>query len=79
MQQKITMTKSIFEDILRIREELDSVVETIEIMNNKELREGIERSRKNVKEGRVRKLRSVDDIDAWLKPLPMILAGLSDF
>ena len=51
MQQKITMTKSIFEDILRIREELDSVVETIEIMNNKELREGIERSRKNVKEG----------------------------
>jgi hypothetical protein len=65
MQQKITMTKSIFEDILRIREELDSVVETIEIMNNKELREGIERSRKNVKEGKVRKLKSVDDIDAW--------------
>ncbi|MGA2318373.1 MAG: hypothetical protein ABSG71_18635 [Thermodesulfobacteriota bacterium] len=65
MQQKISMTKSIFEDILRIREELDSVVETIEIMNNKELREGIERSRKNVKEGKVRKLKSVDDIDAW--------------
>ena len=65
MQQKITMTKSIFEDILRIREELDSVVETIEIMNNKELRKGIERSRKNVKEGKVRKLKSVDDIDAW--------------
>jgi hypothetical protein len=65
MQQKITMTKSIFEDILRIREELDSVVETIEIMNNKELREGIERSRKNVKEGKVRKLKSVDDIDVW--------------
>jgi hypothetical protein len=65
MQQKITMTKSIFEDILRIREELDSVVETIEIMNNKELREGIERSRKNVKEGKIRKLKSVDDIDDW--------------
>ena len=65
MQQKITMTKSIFEDILRIREELDSVVETIEIMNNKELREGIERSRKNVKEGKIRKLKSVDDIDSW--------------
>jgi hypothetical protein len=65
MQQKITMTKSIFEDILRIREELDSVVETIEIMNNKELREGIERSRRNVKEGKNRKLKSVDDIDAW--------------
>jgi len=64
MQQKITMTKSIFKDILRIREELDSVVETIEIMNNKELREAIERSRKNVKEGKVRKLKSVDDIDA---------------
>ena len=65
MQQKITMTKRIFEDILRIREELDSVVETIEIMNNKELREGIERSRKNVKEGKIRKLKNVDDIDAW--------------
>jgi hypothetical protein len=65
MQQKITMTRNIFEDILRIREELDSVVETIEIMNNKELREGIERSRKNVKEGKIRKLKSVDDIDAW--------------
>jgi len=65
MRQKITMTKSIFQDILRIREELDSVVETIEIMNNKELREGIERSRKNVKEGKIRKLKSVDDIDAW--------------
>lgn len=65
MLQKITMTKTIFEDILRIREELDSVVETIEIMNNKELREGIERSRKNVKEGKVKKLKSVDDIDVW--------------
>ncbi|MBS3906566.1 MAG: hypothetical protein KGZ49_05965 [Syntrophaceae bacterium] len=65
MLQKLTMTKSLFEDILRIREELDSVVETIEMMNNKDLREGIERSRKNVNEGRVRKLKSVDDIDAW--------------
>jgi hypothetical protein len=65
MQQKITMTKSIFKDILRIREELDSVVETIEIMNNKKLREGIERSRENVKGGKIRRLRSVDDIDAW--------------
>ena len=65
MPEGIIITRSMLKDIIRIREKFDSLVETLEIMNNKELREGIGRSRKNAKEGKIKKLEKLDDMDAW--------------
>jgi len=62
MPQKIIISKEAFLEMEKIREELDSVVETIGIMNNKKLMEGIKRSKEDVKSGRVTKLESVDNL-----------------
>ena len=62
MPRKIIISKEAFLEMEKIREELDSVVETIGIMNNKELMEGIKRSKEDVKSGRVTKLESVDNL-----------------
>jgi hypothetical protein len=39
------------------------VIETIEIMNDRALMAGLKRSMKDVEEGRVYELKSVDDFD----------------
>ena len=62
MPRKIIISKEAFLEMEKIREELDSVVETIGIMNNKKLMEGIKRSKEDVKSGRVTKLESVDNL-----------------
>jgi hypothetical protein len=64
-QRQITITEDMFEDMLHLREELDSLVESIAIMNDPKLAEGISRSRRDLKGGRVGTLKDVDEIDAW--------------
>lgn len=44
------------------KEEMDILVETIEIMNDKKLMEGIERSKKDAKAGRVTKIKSAAEV-----------------
>lgn len=39
------------------------MIETIGIMNDKELMKGLKRSKKDIEEGRVYELRNVDDLD----------------
>ncbi len=54
-------------DILRsmfhIRDELDDIIETIEILNDKELLEGIRKSLKDLDSGNVHELSDIDDLD----------------
>ena len=45
------VSKEVFDALIRIREELDQIIESIEIMNDKELMEGIDRAIKDVKNG----------------------------
>lgn len=52
-------------DMVRLREEFDIMVETLEIMSDPKLMKGIERSRKQAQKGRIRELKSVDEIDVW--------------
>ena len=54
MPEQLLITKEQFNEIAKIREELDSLVETIEIMN-----------KKDVQASRVHILKSVNDIDNW--------------
>ncbi len=45
-----------------MKKKIDSLIETIEIMNDKELMEGIKRSINDANAGRVKKIRNLDNI-----------------
>lgn len=60
---ELTISPDVFNTLVKLKEELEEVIETIEIMNNKELMEGLKRSRKDVEEGRVYELKNVDELD----------------
>lgn len=70
--KKLVMTPEMFDEMLRLREEFDSLVETIEILNDKELMEGIKRSKEDIKAGRVHELKKIEDLDK-------IWAGNADY
>lgn len=61
---QIVIDKQVFVDMEKLREEFDSLMETIEIRNDKELVKGIKRSIDDVRSGRVSKLDSVDKLDS---------------
>lgn len=60
---QIVIDTQVFVDMEKLREEFDSLMETIEIMNDKELVKGIKRSLDDVRSGRVSKLDSIDELD----------------
>ena len=60
---EMVVNKSVFNDMLKVRKEIESIIETLEIMNDPDLMKGIERSKRDVKEGRTHELKSIDDLD----------------
>lgn len=65
MPRQIVLSEKMLRDMVRLREEFDIMVETLEIMSDPKLMKGIERSRKQAQKGRIRELKSVDEIDVW--------------
>ncbi len=63
MKSELTISPSAFNTLVKLKEELEDVIETIEIMNDRELMEGLERSKKDVEEGWVYELKNVDELD----------------
>ena len=63
MKGELTITPDAFNTLVKLKEELEDVIETIEIMNDKELMEGLNRSKKDVEEGRIYELKNVDELD----------------
>ncbi|MBC7091339.1 MAG: hypothetical protein H5T50_05455 [Nitrososphaeria archaeon] len=59
---ELIITKDVYDTLLKMREELDQIIESIEIMNDKELMEGINRAIKDVEEGRIYELKDIEDI-----------------
>ena len=59
MRETITINRDIFEEIIRKKEELDEIIESIELINNKEVQESIKSSKEDIADGRIRKLRDV--------------------
>ena len=59
MVRTITISEDIFEEMIRKKEEFDVVVESIELMNNPDVKEAINKSKEDIKVGRVHKLRDV--------------------
>jgi len=62
-KNRIVMSYDVFDNLKKLRDELESLIETIEITNNETLMEGIKRSRGDVKAGRVYELKNVDELD----------------
>ncbi len=58
---KVIIPKEDFEKIIA---DVDSLIETIEILSDKELIEQIKESERNIKEGKVKEIKSKKDIDA---------------
>ncbi|MEK6917765.1 MAG: hypothetical protein AABW51_02350 [Nanoarchaeota archaeon] len=48
--EEISINKKAIEDLLRIKEEFNSVIESIELMSNKEFMNSYKKSKKQVKE-----------------------------
>jgi len=63
MKGELTISPDAFNTLVKLKEELEEVIETIEIMNDKELMEGLKRSKKDVEEGRIYELKNVDELD----------------
>ena len=63
MKGELTISPEAFYTLVKLKEELEEVIETIEIINDKELMEGLKRSKRDVEEGRIYELKNVDDFD----------------
>ncbi len=61
VDNKVVIPKEDFEKIIA---DVDSLIETIEILSDKELIEQIKESERNIKEGKVKEIKSKKDIDA---------------
>ncbi len=61
IDNKVIIPKEDFEKIIA---DVDSLIETIEILSDKELIVQIKESERNIKEGKVKELKSKKDIDA---------------
>ncbi|MCZ7402869.1 MAG: hypothetical protein O8C61_11670 [Candidatus Methanoperedens sp.] len=58
---KVIIQKDDFEKIIA---DVESLMETVEILSDHELIEQLKESEKNIKEGKVKKIKSKKDIDA---------------
>ncbi|MFA4955625.1 MAG: hypothetical protein WC556_01465 [Candidatus Methanoperedens sp.] len=58
---KVIIHKDDFEKIIA---DVESLMETVEILSDNELIEQLKESEKNIKEGKVKKIKSKKDIDA---------------
>ena len=59
MSKTITINEVMFQKMIRKKEEFDAIVESIELMNNQEVKESIKKSKEDIKAGRVHKLQAV--------------------
>lgn len=61
VDNKVMLQKEDFEKILA---DIQSLIETVEILSDKELMDQIKESEKQAKEGKVKEIRSKDDLNS---------------
>ena len=61
VDNKVIIPKEDFEKIIA---DVDSLIETVEILSDKELIEQIKESERDIKEGKIKEIKSKKDIDA---------------
>ncbi len=62
-QNKMVISFDAFNNLKKLKDELEALIETIEIMNDDTLMKGIKKSRNDVKAGRVYEIESADELD----------------
>ena len=62
-EKRIIISYDAFNNLKKLKEDLEALIETIEIMNDETLMKGIKRSRNDVKQGRTHELKSPDELD----------------
>ncbi len=62
-KNKIVISFDAFNNLKKLKDELEALIETIEIMNDETLMKGIKRSRTDVKAGRIHEIGSADELD----------------
>ncbi|HEC77288.1 MAG TPA: hypothetical protein ENI33_08565 [Thermoplasmatales archaeon] len=60
--KELTVSLDILDALVKIRKELDEIIETLEIMNDEETMEGIKKSIEDIEKGRIYELEDIDDI-----------------
>jgi len=60
---KGVVASAVYRDMVKLREEMDAIIETLEIMSDEELMEGIRRSKEDLKAGRYKELKDVEELD----------------
>jgi len=65
--QTITINQEVFKSMINLRDEINSIVETIEIMNDADLIESIKRGERDIKEGKTTHFDSANKAKEWLK------------
>ncbi len=64
MTATITLPIPVVRDLNRKLVELEEIIETIEILSDKPLMQGIQRAQEDIKEGRFKKIGSLDELDS---------------
>lgn len=59
MPRTITINEEVFNEMIRKKEEFDAIVESIELMNNPDVKEAIGKSKNDIRVGRVHKLKEI--------------------
>ena len=62
LEKEVVIPVKIFSRLMKVRDELDSIMETIDILRNKKLMESIKKAREDVRKGRVYKLKDLDEL-----------------
>lgn len=62
-QQKMVISFDAFDNLKKLKDELEALIETIEILNDEKLMKGIRSSKDDVEAGRVHEIKNVDELD----------------
>ncbi len=62
MKNEIIISQKAFKDMIKLNEEFDSIIETIEIMNDRKLMRQIRRSEKEARDGKIKEIKTKKDI-----------------
>ena len=60
--KELVLSRDILNALIRIRKELDEIIETLEIMSDEETIKGIKRGLEDIEKGRIYELKDIEDI-----------------
>jgi hypothetical protein len=62
-QNKMVISFDAFNNLKKLKDELEVLIETIEILNDEKLMKGIRSSRKDLEADRIYELKNIDELD----------------